>query len=83
VVTADADADLQRPSVFDLTDHVALGAAAVLIFAALHLTTGRLDVNDGAGVLILDGPRWAAALACVAAVRARVGANRRVLRCPP
>jgi hypothetical protein len=44
-----ADADAQRPSVPDLTGHLALGLLALLIFAGLHLTTGRLEVGGGAG----------------------------------
>ena len=44
-----ADADAQRPSDPDLTGHLALGLLALLIFAGLHLTTGRLEVGSGAG----------------------------------
>jgi hypothetical protein len=43
------DAASQRRSDFGVTGHVALALVALLIFAALHLTTGRLTVGNGEG----------------------------------
>jgi hypothetical protein len=47
VVTADAG--LQRPPTRRFAGHIALGFVALLLFFALHLTTGRLEEGNGEG----------------------------------
>jgi hypothetical protein len=49
-----AGADAQRLPASGRSGHLALGGAAMVVFLALHLITGRIDVGNGSGWDVLD-----------------------------